>query len=186
MWGMFLTYDSEAGIPRAKGLWEPILSVAQKFPGIQKTIYQYANVDDFKQFFDWRYQPLAPKQARSPAAPESPKPRTGISLLDSRLLSARHLESQQLAYALQGSLKLINNSMLRGHLVGGGQVINADRRDRTDNSVLPAWRDTYVHLIATGVGGGGPSAAGLKVLAPDSGCYANEVSLPLICRPFQC
>lgn len=173
MWAMMMTYDSDAGIPKAKKLWEPILSVAEKFPGMQKTIYQYGNFNDFKQFFDWRYQPLPPKQARSPALPEGPKLRTSISMMDLRLLSAKHLSNPQLAYALQGSLRPIKNAMLRGHLVGGGKVTNPETRDRVGTSVLPAWRDTFVHLIATGVGG--PSAAGLKLLAPDSGCYSNEV-----------
>lgn len=63
--------------------------------------------------------------------------------------------------------------MLRGHLVGGGKVINPDSRDRVCTSVHPAWRDTFIHPIATGVGG--PSAAGLKVLAPDSGSYSNKL-----------
>jgi hypothetical protein len=173
MWAMMMTYDSDAGIPKSKQLWEPILSVAEKFPGMQKTIYQYTNFNDFKQFFDWRYQPLLPKQARSPALPEGPRLRTSISMMDSRLLSAKHLSNPQLAYALQGSLRPIKNAMLRGHLVGGGKVVDPESRSQVGNSVHPAWRDTFIHLIATGVGG--PSAAGLKLLAPDSGCYSNEV-----------
>jgi hypothetical protein len=182
IWVNMLAVEEDAGITRAKSLWEPVLSVAEKFPGMQKVITQYANFDDFKQWFDWRFQRLAPKEARSPARLEGARPRGGISAQDSRLLGRNHLSNRMLASALQGAMPKMKNGMLRGHLVGGGEVINSgrgpgrpDRPDRParSSSVNPAWRRAYVHLIATGHTN--PDATTLKLLAPDSGCYAYEV-----------
>ena len=179
---MFLTTTNrEAGIGRAKQQWEPILSAAEKYPGVSKAIYQYANFDNFKQWFDYRFQPIAPKGARSPAQLEGAKPR-GIALMDSRLLAPQHLKSSQLASALQLAMPQGKNGMLRGHLVAGGKVTTKD--PFRSSSVSPAWRNASVHIIATGLGD--LSVESLRRLAPDTGCYSNEVSIASVQKSYPC
>jgi hypothetical protein len=168
MWAYFLTADEDAGIETAKRLWEPVLYKAAKYPGIQKPITQYANFDNFKQFFDWRFKPLASVNATAPLKLEEAKSR-GISPLDSRLLSAERLSSPRLAAALREAMPLSKNGQLRGHLVSGNKV----SRGGFDTSVNPAWRNARVHIISSAAV---PNATSLKMLAPESGCYANEVS----------
>jgi hypothetical protein len=169
IWAYFLTTEEDAGINKAKKLWEPVMEKAAKFPGVAKPIYQYANFDNFKQYFDWRFKPLPAIDPQVPFKFEEPKTR-GISLLDSRLLSTSHLKSPQLAAALQNAMGNPNNknAQLRGHLVSGGQVA----RGGFDTSVNPAWRQAMVHLISSG---SEPNATSLKMLAPETGCYVNEV-----------
>ena len=73
--------------------------------------------------------------------------------------------------------------------VGGGQVAN-DRADSL-SGVNPAWRDAYVHnIVARGWADGTPAqdiqairndityvkGMAMKHLAPDTGCYMNEVN----------
>jgi hypothetical protein len=169
MWGYFLTAGEDAGISKAKKLWEPVIENAVKFPGMERPIYQYTNFDNFKQYFDWRFRPLIPADPSIPLPIENPSTR-GVSPLDSRLLSASHLTSPKLAAALRDAMPLgSKNVMLRGHLVGGGQVA----KDGSDSSVQPAWRKSLVHIISSG---SVPNATSLKNLAPDTGCYVNEVS----------
>jgi hypothetical protein len=96
----------------------------------------------------------------------------GITPMDSRLLGASHLSNPMLPYALRDAMPRMESGMLRGHLTAGGAVMELGR----DTSVNPAWRKAYIHLIATGNGVPGPDATALKRLAPDMGCYANEVS----------
>jgi hypothetical protein len=169
MWGYFLTAEADAGLSKAKELWEPVIEEAVKFPGMEKPIYQYSNFDNFKQYFDWRFRPLTPADPNLPLPVEKPTTR-GVSPLDSRLLGASHLTSPKLAAALRDAMPLSSkNAMLRGHLVSGGQVAKGG----SDTSVNPAWRNSLVHIISSG---SEPNATSLKKLAPDTGCYINEVS----------
>jgi hypothetical protein len=169
MWAYFLTAEGDAGIAKAKKLWEPIIEQAGKFPGIEKPIVQYSNFDNFRQYFDWRFKPLPLVDPNAPPKLEEPTTR-GISPLDSRLLSATHLTSPKLVAALQDAIPSgSKNAMLRGHLVSGGQVA----KESLETSVNPVWRRSLVHIISTG---SVPNATSLKKLAPDSGCYVNEVS----------
>jgi hypothetical protein len=170
IWAEMWTADQESGIDRAKELWNPVFAGMEKFPGMNKTIYQYTDYSDYKEWFDRIFGPLGPSDHSSaPPELEGAYPR-GIARLDSRLLGASHLLSPKLEEALRGSMPKFENGMLRGHLVGGGQVAVSGN----DTSVIPAWRSSLVHLIATG--SGAPNVTALKKLAPETGCYANEVS----------
>jgi hypothetical protein len=59
--------------------------------------------------------------------------------------------------------------MVHGHLVSGGKA----HRPSDSTSVLPAWRNTYVHMI-TYYTPGKSNANSLRALAPDTGAYVNE------------
>lgn len=67
-------------------------------------------------------------------------------------------------------------------------------RVKTDNALNPAWRDTIVHFLVqeswpdytpseiadNATAAMSNSAYDLRQLAPDSGAYINEVSLPCL------
>jgi len=181
MWGEFLTADENFGVANAKRLWDPVLAGISAFPGVQKPIHQYSNYDNYKQWFDDIFTALPPLDPAAPPDLEVAAPR-GMVQMDSRLLGASHLTSKQLAKALHDSMPFdLQNGMLRGHLVAGGQVAKLG----SDTSVNPSWRKALVHLISTGLGGF-PNATSLKKLAPDMGCYANEVSNQGKIVPFIC
>jgi hypothetical protein len=82
------------------------------------------------------------------------------------------LHSPKLASAMKESMPKAANGMLRGHLVGGGKVL--DPAADTYTTVNPVWRRTFVHLIATG--GAAPNATAIKAIDPQSGSYSNENS----------
>jgi hypothetical protein len=170
IFGEFLTADEESGIERSKQLWGPILASMEKYPGIKKAITQYTNYANYKAWFDHVFGPQEPSDPSAPTDLEGAYPQ-GVAPMDSRLLSDSHLTSPKLRAALQETLPKLPKGQLRGHLVGGGKVL--ERRE--DTSVHPAWRNSLVHLIATG-SGGFPNATALKRLAPETGCYANEVN----------
>ena len=169
MKGIFLTADEQSGQAAAEAIWTPILEKLGNYAGMapaQTMFYEYST---YKEFFDARFGPLCPDDG-SMAEPE------GIIPLDSHLLGATHLQSSQLAAALQSAMPQVPEGELRGHLVGGGAVFNPSNY----TSVNPAWRSAYVHLIGTGIGniGTGPgefNVNSLRSLAPDMGAYANEV-----------
>jgi hypothetical protein len=60
-------------------------------------------------------------------------------------------------------------AMLHGHLVSGGKA----HKPSDSTAVLPAWRNTYVHMI-TYNSPGKANANSLRALAPDTGAYVNE------------
>ncbi|KAF2417423.1 FAD-binding domain-containing protein [Tothia fuscella] len=166
VWGYFLTADGDAGIETLKRMFDPLFGdIGDEFEAtINKPIVTYANFDNYKQFFDWRF-----KERISPSGLEPAKSR-GLSALDSRLLGEEHLSSRELARALKEAMPTSQGGQLRGHLVGGGAVV---KRGEEMGAVNPAWRRAFVHLIASG---SRPNATSLKVLAPEMGCYLNECS----------
>ena len=190
----FLTFhtDRNAGIESAKKTWNPILEKIAIFPGVQKPITQYTNFPNFKSMFDALLGPLeAPISAEKRSLPvmhpmmkdpdiarfrrhtnelEEVYPR-GIIGLDSRLLGEKHLSSPQLEAALRDSMPQGEYGMLRGHLMAGNQVL---KTGVNETSVNPSWRSAWIHLIGTGEA---PNITAVKNLAPDMGCYANEVNL---------
>jgi hypothetical protein len=197
MYLSMLTADEQSGIATANKTWAPILEKLASFPGVAKPIHQYYEYPSFIKWFDSIFGPLEPSEAtsqttrfdtnttlnddldilsqrlfrRSTAELETVTPK-GITPMDSRLLGASHLSNPMLPYALRDAMPNMESGMLRGHLTAGGAVMHSEQ----DIPVHPAWRKAYVHLIATGNGVPGPDATALKRLAPDMGCYANEVS----------
>jgi hypothetical protein len=165
-----LTADEKSGLAAAKAAWTPHLDKLASFPGVAKPIYQYNQFPSFLKWFDGNFGPLEPLDPNSPPELEAVTPH-GITHMDSRLLGMSHLSDPNLSNALRDAMPHMESGMLRGHLIGGGKVLET----RNDTSVNPSWRKTYIHLIATG--NGAPNATPLKKLAPDMGCYSNEVSL---------
>ena len=86
--------------------------------------------------------------------------------IDSRLLFRSHLESMP-----SQSMDIKKNYAGFVHiLVSGNKVHNPD----DDVSVLPAWRQTYVHCLNF-YNPPYVSADVLRTLAPETGSYGNEV-----------
>ncbi|MBE3045503.1 FAD-binding protein [Candidatus Bathyarchaeota archaeon] len=93
-----------------------------------------------------------------------------------------------------GEAKRTDQTKMPGSVIIGHLVANSDNRD-LDTALNPAWRDAVSHVV---LGGGWPEGASdeeiqafrddvtyrqvaaLKSLAPDSGAYFNEVSVPLL------
>jgi hypothetical protein len=173
MWGKFQLTDDEGSLDRMKKLWSPILAGITEFPGMKKELHQYQTFPSYKAWFDNSFGAAAPYDASAVVELEGAYPQ-GVAPMDSRLLSADHLSNAKLADALKEAMPQMRNGMLRGHLTAGGAVLKA-----RGASVHPAWRKTLVHLIATG-SGSFPNATSLKRLAPDMGCYANEVRVLLL------
>jgi hypothetical protein len=176
-----------SGIDFAKKTWEPLLEKMATYPGVQKPIQTYRDIPNFKSWFDMTFGPL--EEIKDPvqkilfddfpsydqkrvglgvAEIEEPYP-VGILPMDSRLLGQQHLSSPKLEKALMESMPQMPYGMLRGHLTTGGAVSKMGK----DTSVNPAWRNSWIHLIATGIGY--PNATSLKNLAPELGSYSNEV-----------
>ncbi|KAF2672340.1 hypothetical protein BT63DRAFT_194095 [Microthyrium microscopicum] len=117
------------------------------------------------------------------AAPKPPKRRMkrhgpgekvqmpmGIAGMDSQLLGPEELVHPKMAAALEGAMPFNHpDGQLRIHLLGGGKV----NEQRNDTSVHPSWRKALVHTIATG--GQKVNVDSLRAIAPNMGCYHNEV-----------
>ncbi|KAF2429945.1 FAD-binding domain-containing protein [Tothia fuscella] len=94
----------------------------------------------------------------------------GIVYLDSWLLGKKELQSDKWASVLKAAMPNLPGGNLGGQFIGGGETIKLGNNDPT--SVLPAWRQTYLHLILYAYGK--PSSLPLRQFAPDMGAYANE------------
>jgi len=168
----FITADHS--IEQVKKTMEPVLAAFGTFKGVKPVIHQYAEFKSYKEWFDLLFGALTPADPNAPRELEGAYPQ-GITRMDSRLMAADHLTSPDLAVALQRSMPQMPKGMLRGHLIGGGEVLSRS----LSTSVNPAWRRTYVHLIGTGEGS--PNVTALKDVAPRMGAYANEVRKTLEC-----
>ncbi|KAF2667920.1 FAD-binding domain-containing protein [Microthyrium microscopicum] len=96
----------------------------------------------------------------------------GNIAMDSRLLGADELTHPDLAKALEKAIGTLPNAQLRNHLTGGGAVLKND----PNTSVLPAWRKTYVHMIAAAAAGE-PNLQAMRDISPNMGAYVNEASV---------
>ena len=178
MKGIFMTADEQSGQEASRAIWDPILEKLGSYEGMAPADSEYIDFADYNEFYtalltptecgddghDHDHKRSLVKRHGDGAVP------MGIIPLDSRLLGKEHLESPDLAQVLKDSMPQLPQGQLRGHLIGGGKVLDPD----DETSVLPAWRKAYVHLIGTGVGI--PNVDALRTLAPDMGAYANEVS----------
>jgi hypothetical protein len=94
----------------------------------------------------------------------------GRADMDSRLFGKEELEDPRMAQALEGSMPFGQmDGQIRLHLVAGPPLWN----QKTNTSVHPEWRRTYVHSIATS--GGTPNAQAFRDFAPQTAAYSNEV-----------
>jgi hypothetical protein len=160
---------ADTTIAQAKDIMAPMLAGFSAFPGMKKEIHQYQEFISFKDYYDKLYGEIPIPKPTKPMEIDHAVPR-GISPMDSWLLTAADLHSPKLANAMKESMPQAANGMLRGHLVGGGKVI--DPAADTYTTVNPAWRRAFVHLIATG--GASPNATAIKMIDPESGSYSNE------------
>jgi FAD/FMN-containing dehydrogenase len=191
MTGAFLHKGEHAGKAKAEAVWLPVLKKLSSFPDVVQTNLTITEYSWFKQYFDARFGSIDGGNEKAPTAPwdqagshrmskrhgpgevmNEPVP-APMANLDSRLLGARHLQSKNLTAALKAAFAFklpAKQQLLQGHLVAGGKVHKPD----DDNSVLPAWRTALTHVIGYQTPGLA-SVDSLRLLAPDSGAYANEV-----------
>lgn len=157
---------NNSGIANANAVWGPILSHMSSLPNM--TAFQTKPYDftDYKDFFDTTYE--NPTAAELFAA-QLPTPRNrGIISYDSRLLSAEHIQSPNITYALRTTGGAFGILMCTpGMKVGDGN----------DTSANPGWRKAVVLMVGMKVGE--TSMDGLRELAPDMGTYINEVGVLL-------
>ncbi|UQC87185.1 isoamyl alcohol oxidase [Colletotrichum lupini] len=146
-----------SGIANANAVWGPILSKMQSYPDMTPFQTKPYNFDNYRNFFDTTYGPLVLETG------PKPQPRNhGIYPYDSRLLAPEHLRNPSIINALKGGLGTYGVLMTApGSSQGSGE----------DTSANPGWRRAVVHLVD------GPSASGLRTLAPDMGAYINEASV---------
>ena len=198
--GIFAMTDDEGTQEDSKAIWEPILEKLASFDGMEPAVKEYHDFPSYVEYFNAKIEggPCGDdghdhdhgdddghdhgdmdgthQHKRGLVKRHGGGEPMGITPLDSRLLGQSHLESPELTQALKDAMPRVPNGQLRGHLVGGGKVLDPD----DDTSVLPAWRQAYVHLIGTGEalvgnGEGQFNVDSLRALAPDMGAYVNEV-----------
>jgi hypothetical protein len=190
--GAFLHKADSVGKAKAQATWEPVLAKMVSYGGLRQTNFTITEHDSFKSYFDARFGKIgqmketpwdqaaknkpatAPKLARrhGPGEHDREPMASAIANLDSRLLGAAELAHADLKAALKGAFPRglgPRQTLLQGHLVGGGKVAHPD----DDTAVLPAWRSALTHVIGYKVPGV-TSIESLRKLAPKSGAYANE------------
>jgi hypothetical protein len=192
MKGIMLHHADHSGRANAERIWNPILAKMGSYPNMTKAKLEISEFNSYKAYFDARFGPIdqgkqppktMPWETHSRRSMLEPRHGPGMEMtepvpsaianLDSRLLGAEHFKHPNLtAYFKAASPWVLgaNQSVVQGHLVGGGKVFHPD----DDTSVLPAWRQAYSHVIGYKVPGKA-SLDSLRVLAPESGAYANEV-----------
>jgi hypothetical protein len=194
MTGAFLHKGEHAGKAKATAIWEPVLKKLTSFPNMIQTNFTVVEYPSFKTYFDARFgaidggssmaMPRPWDQAGSrlvarhgPEEMMKEPVAKAITNLDSRLLGAKHFQDKNLTAALRAAFpsQLEGKSqILQGHLVSGNKVHRPDE----DVPVAPAWRTALSHVIGYKVQGKS-SVDSLRVLAPETGAYANEVCFRL-------
>lgn len=148
-----------SGVANANSVWGPISSKMQSFPGMKPFQSRPYDFTDYKDFFDTTYKPLQ----NSGAKPSAPHGR-GIVPYDSRLVSAEHVRSPNVTYALR-------------EMRGGYGVMVCSPGSRFGNGATtsnnPGWRKAAALIIGTKTNT--TSVDGLRRLAPEMGTYINEV-----------
>jgi hypothetical protein len=153
------------------------------FETMKKAEVKYFEWPDFKSYFDNHFGPIdvpasstcpssmpgmsGMKKRHGPGSEEKDPIPQPISPLDSRLLGAAHFNHPSLKEALKATSPS-SGGILQGHLVSSAKSSPSDN----ETSVLPAWRNAYVHLI--GFKAGNISMDSIRKISPDSGAYVNE------------
>lgn len=208
---VFLMADKDAGVDKAKAVWQPVFEKMTAFPGINKKtlVVTYNDIPNYKAFFDAAFGSI--EDMASMPGMSSMKKREETPLFrrffDEAGLTKRHGPEEkgkmEPEIKPQGIVPMDSRLLSREHLVNPGlaealekampmmkdgqlrgNVVGGNKVFTTGNatSVTPAWRKAYVHLISTGQGV--PDASSLKVLAKDSGAYSNEVSFFPLSHPL--
>jgi hypothetical protein len=194
--GTFHTVGSLANAESAAKIWDPVLAKLATFPGLVKDTAKakYIDYPSYKTYFDgtwgaaepgdkmkrdinndepireWWTGELRPRnylqKRHSPGESKSQAQSMGKSGGDGRLLDKAALQSPKFAAALKASMPSKPGKMIRGALIGGGEVI---RRTETETSVHPSWRKTYVTFYSD------KDVDEMAKMAPNMGAYINEV-----------
>ncbi|TID27798.1 Low-affinity potassium transport protein [Venturia nashicola] len=201
---VFLMADKDAGVDKAKAVWEPVLEKMTTFPGINKKtlVVTYNDIPNYKAFFDAAFGSIE-EMANMTGMSGMKQKRADTPLFrrffDEAGITKRHGPEEHgttnAEIKPQGIMPMDSRLLSREHLVNPGlaealekampmmkdgqlrgNVVGGNKIFVTGNAtaVTPAWRKAYVHLIATGQGT--PDVSSLRVLAKDSGAYSNEAS----------
>lgn len=154
---------------------QPLLEKMGSMPGLSSETMTYMSYQ-FNDFYTSFHEIIVkrnpnPIQLKKRHGPEHEVKMTqsqGRGVGDSWLLAREHMQSPELASALQQAMPKMKNGHYQGIIVGGPGVSQRGK----DTSVLPAWRRAYGHVIT--LGSGTPDISPLRKLAPDMGAYANE------------
>jgi hypothetical protein len=196
--GTFHTVGSLANAESAAKIWDPVLTKLATFPGLVKDTAKakYIDYPSYKAYFDgtwgaaepdskmkrsidneepireWWTGELRPRnylqKRHSPGESKTQAQSMGKTNGDGRLLDKAALQSPKFAAALKAAMPSKPGKMIRGALIGGGEVI---KRTETETSVHPSWRRTYVTFWSD------KDVDDMAKMAPNMGAYINEVSL---------
>jgi hypothetical protein len=193
--GTFHTVGNLANAEAAAKIWDPVLAKLATYPGLVKDTAKakYLNYPSYKTYFDatwgaaepdekmkrdmneepireWWTGELRPRNAlhrrHGPGESKSQAQSMGKTNGDGRLLDRAALTSPKFAAALKAAMPSKPGKMIRGALIGGGEVI---KRSPTESSVHPSWRKTYVTFWSD------KDVDDMAKMAPDMGAYINEV-----------
>ncbi|KAM0542564.1 hypothetical protein ACHAPJ_012735 [Fusarium lateritium] len=142
----------------ANAIWGPILTKMQSFPGMTKFQSKHRRYHNYAEFYSITYGPSEDGSG--------PPQNHGNIPFDSRLLSADHLRSENLSYALRdtrGNYGVLMTSP--GTAVGDGK----------DTAVNPGWR--HATVLLNGMKTNTTSVDSLRELAPGMGTYINEANI---------
>ncbi|PVH83979.1 FAD-binding domain-containing protein [Cadophora sp. DSE1049] len=163
---------NNSGLENVEKVWEPILNKMSSFPDM--TPFQTkmpVEYETYREFFDGTYGPLTTSasngSANASSVTVSEPYNRGIVPFDSNLLSAAHLRSPNITYALRTT----------GGDYGVLMCAPGDRvGDGSDVSANPGWRKAVVLVVGMKDEARGVSVDGLRELAPEMGAYINEGS----------
>jgi hypothetical protein len=193
--GTFHTVGNLANAQAAAKIWDPVLTKLATFPGLVNGTAnaKYSDYPSYKTYFDatwgaaeadekmkrdineepireWWTGELRPRnylQRRHAPGASKVSQSMGKTNGDGRLLDKAALHSPKFAAALKESMPTKPGKMIRGALIGGGEVI---KKSTTETSVHPSWRKTYVTFWSD------KDVDQFAKLAPDMGAYINEAS----------
>ena len=146
---------TRANATEANEIWGPILTKMQSFPGMTPFQSKHFLFDGYSDFYHTTYGP-----AENVGAPTS----HGIVPYDSHLLSAAHLQSPNLTYALRGTAGSMGILMASPGMSHG---------DGSNTAANPGWRNATV--LVNSFNTSSTNVDGLREFAPGMGTYINEV-----------
>ena len=144
-----------ANVADANAIWGPILNKMQSIPGMTAFQSKHFLFNGYEDFFNTTY---------GPAENLGPPTSHGIVPFDSHLLSAAHLQSKNLTYALRGTAGSMGVLMTTPGMTQG---------DGKNTAANPGWRNATVFLV--GWKTNTTNVDGLREFAPEMGTYINEV-----------
>lgn len=164
-----------SGTQNAAEFWKPHLQKMSSFRNMTAATVKYIEYNNYKEYFDGRFgaidclESVQMKKRHGPGEDMREPMPLGMHYLDSRLLGATHFKHPNFTAALKAASP--TGLGLQGHLVAGGKASEYNN----ETSIVPAWRQAYVHLVGFKVGSSNVDSLRKIAPLPLSGAYANEV-----------